>query len=199
MALDENFEILLNRVKAGEKLPKQAVEKVRVRLEQRDFSGDVDPYTLIRLLGLCGNPTDSALVADFTQYGDPESDDDGMVRRIALQTLGRRFTNKEHFWHVVKAVESDPSPYVRMAALTMLGHFGSVYPELSRSAAKLLLDNIRSEDEFISQSAYEGIWELMGVPTAEWPDDEEIAENPRTLAFVAELQNAISEQGSADS
>ncbi len=95
-----------------------------------------------------------------------------MIRRIALQVLGRMWQIPEVFEIAADKAFSDPSSYVRMMAASVIGCLGASYKSLAPRAARLLLEGINRcdpETPEVWESFYEGLFELLQIPINEWP------------------------------
>jgi hypothetical protein len=169
--LDDYYAQLLSQAKKEHVLPQNAVKVILDQLESHDFIGD--PYTLIQIIGECRLKTAFEVVASYVDYQSGDEDGDEMVRRIALQVIGRKITDIRAFGIAEGKVREDRSPYVKAVAATLLGFLGAKYPDLRSRAARLLLEGFERRGHLeaeVWESHYEGMLELLNVSPTEWPD-----------------------------
>ncbi len=164
------YDRLLEQAKEGKRLPDNAVTSIRQQLSTGRF--ETDPYTLIHILGKAGDKESLPIIKEYVDFdtGDAESDD--MIRRIALQVIGRMWAIPEALDLAISKAFSDPSKYVRAAAAKIVGFLGSRYPQLKAKAAAALLDGVQRRNEldaYTWESFYEGLLELLEVPVFDWP------------------------------
>ncbi len=165
-----NYEDLLEQAKTGKKIPEAILQKIREQLESGDYETDL--YTLLHIIGKANDRKSLPIVMEYVDYGLDDPEDDGMIRRIVLQILGRMWLVPDAFEIVAQKAFYDPSPFVCMVAATAIGILGANYPNLKTKAAKLLLqgfDQYQTEDQEIWESFYDGLLELLEVPINKWP------------------------------
>jgi hypothetical protein len=187
------FDELLEIAKAGQLLSLAELE--RVRRELKSPASSADAYTLLHILGKANDHSSLPIVRDYLNFGVGDPEDDGMVRRIAVQILAHWWHDKEAF-HVVREMAfEDTSPLVRAVAASALGKIASVYPEFKGEAARCLLRGIgrhADEQKDVWGSFYTGMLELAEVHPAAWPIrpgqlspdelDSEVVERVKELA-----------------
>lgn len=165
-----SFEHLLERVKTGGQLSK--TELAAVCEELASNATREDPYTLVHILGKANAREARGLVERFLDWGRDDPEDDGMLRRIAVQVLASWWGLEEYFPVVADKAFNDPISLVRAVSATGIGHLGAVHRHLRSEAARLLLEGFnRREDEEqeVWEAFYEGMLELAGVEPAKWP------------------------------
>ena len=165
-----SLEQLLEYVKSGRRIPEESLRAIRSELAAGCPQGEA--YTRLHILGKAGAKDCADLVKSYLEFGEPHSEDDAMVRRIAIQVLGRMWELPEAFPLATEKAFKDPSPLVRAAAATIIGFLGARNSEFKKTAALLLLkgldDSDRQEVE-VWESFYIGLLELFEVPPVEWP------------------------------
>lgn len=166
-----DLDALLEHAKAGRPLPSADLETLRLQLASP--APAVDPYTLLHILGKAGDRASRTLVEKYLDYGlegDQEIEGSDLVRRMAMQVLGRMWGIPEYFAVATHKVIHDPSPYVRSAAATIVGYLGARQAQHREQAAALLLEGVQHRDEAcVWESCYFGLLELLQVPPKEWP------------------------------
>ena len=165
-----NYESLLDQAKQGGKIPAEALNAIRSQLEMERF--EADPYTLIHILGKLDDRQSLSIIKRYLTYDSGEQENDALVRRIALQVLGRMWALPEIFETAIKYAFGDPNSYVRAAAATIVGFLGSRHSELRSKAASALIRGLEQAgevDEYTRESFYFGLLELFDVPANEWP------------------------------
>src|SRR5688572_33099930 len=118
---DADFEHLLGQVKDGKKLSQVELQAVRQALSTRS---DVDPYTLLHILGKAKDYTSKDRIRSFASYGLDDPSDDGMLRRIAVQILAQWWVEKDVLDLIADRAFHDPSPLVRNVAASGIGTIG---------------------------------------------------------------------------
>jgi HEAT repeat protein len=196
MMSERDFNELLARVKEGGRATEAELAEVLHALEAR--GDEVDPYTLLHIIGKTGDRRFVPIVKRYLTAGtgDRESEDD-MLRRIAVKVLGQWWKVREVFEPIARSAFSDPSPFVRQVAASALGELGSEHPDLKSASASLLLKGLErygQEERSVWGAFYEGILILAGVPPSRWPArpdesapeklDRDILEEVRRLALV---------------
>lgn len=165
-----SYEGLVEQARAGKKMSPEILRSIREQLRSGVF--ETDPYTLIHLLGLAGDVASWDLIRGYLSFKKGDPDDAALVRRIAIQVIGRMWGLRESFSSVAFHAFRDESPYVQAVAATALGHLGSKYEELRPEAARLLLKGFseKNPDEpEVWESFYSGMLELLDVPISNWP------------------------------
>jgi hypothetical protein len=168
--MEINYDRLLEQVKDGLKPSDTVRNTIRRQLLSRQF--ETDPYTLIHILGKANDIESLPLIRNYMDFDTGDADSDDMVRRIALQVIGRMWALPEAFDLALTKAFHDPSPYVRAVAATIIGFLGSRYPQFQSRSAAALLDGLSKRNElgdYTWKSFYEGLLELLQVPLAEWP------------------------------
>ena len=172
MAVKENrsFEQLLEHAKLHKRLPMSDLELVRMELQKH--SPSTDPYTLIHILGEAQDRQSAPIVEAYLEFEGTDDEEDALVRRLALQVLGRTWRLSRAFNIAVRMAFEDRSPYVRAAAATWIGELGCEFPEYRSIAAKKLLlglDQKEPDEPEIWESFHTGLLELFDVPFSERP------------------------------
>ena len=165
-----NINAILEAVKSGENIPAETLNSIRNQLASGVLEDD--PYTLIHILGKVNDIESFDLILSYLDYGLSDPSDDGMVRRIALQVLGRMWKDMRIFDVAINLAHNDPSPYVREMAASILGTLGKISDRLKPRAAQALLRGFKldnPEEPELWESFYEGMLELLGVPVQQWP------------------------------
>jgi hypothetical protein len=159
---------LLTRIKHGGTITTNELAVVRSRLGGEESLDD--PYTLIHILWKAGNVADIPLVKSYLSYRPEDPNDEGMVRRIALQALAALDPTTDTFL-IAHQMLDDDSKDVRMAAATIVGDLGRAIPALQKQAATALLEHFqRSLPPGAERDAYyDGLLSLLGVPEADRP------------------------------
>lgn len=160
---------LLTLAKEGKPIPVSELRSIREKLVNGTCDGD--PYTLLNILGAAGDIESLPIVERYLDFegGDPE--DDGMVRRLALQIISCQWAMVEGFDAAKTKITADHDKYVRAAAATAIGFLGARFPALATEAAKLLLSTLQNEglDAYTRESAYLGLHSLLKIPRRRWP------------------------------
>jgi len=177
MADETDYSRLLDDLKAGIKPSNEILQSIRNQLLTCQFKDDL--YTLIHILGKSHDIQSRKIIETYLFYYTHtcindiaiDIDDGGMIRRIALQVLGRMWGIPEVFDIAADKAFHDPSLYVRMMAASVIGHLGSLHATLTPKAAHLLLQGMsrRDEEREVWESFYEGLLELLHIPIDEWP------------------------------
>jgi hypothetical protein len=168
--MDNRYRELLERATTGAAIPPDALARIRSQLDAGRF--EEDPYTLIHILGEAGDRQSLPIIQKYIDYDTGDENGDALIRRIALQVIGRMWEVPEMFEVAKQKAFNDPSEYVRAAAATIIGFLGSRYPELKeRSAATLLKGYERKNelDRYTWEAFYYGMLELLKTPVPEWP------------------------------
>jgi HEAT repeat protein len=168
--MSSHYDHLLEQAKEGKRIPDKAVRSIRQQLSTGRF--ETDPYTLIHILGKAGDKESLPIIKGYVHFdtGDAESDD--MIRRIALQVIGRMWALPEALDLAISRAFNDPSKYVRATAAKIVGFLGSRYPQLKSRSAAALLEGVEKRNEldgYTWESFYEGVLELLEVPVSDWP------------------------------
>jgi hypothetical protein len=168
--MTKDYNKVLQEAKQGVKPSADMLRCIRSQLGTGRF--ETDPYTLIHILGEAGDISSLPIVCRYTDFdsGDEESDD--MIRRIAVQVVGRMWAVPEAFDIAVKKAFEDPSKYVRSVAATILGFLGARYPNLKQRSATALLQGLSQKDSldpYTWESFYYGLLELFEIPAQQWP------------------------------
>lgn len=164
-----DYETLLAQARTDKTIPQKALEAIRDQLVSGEY--EADPYTLLHILGKARDVESLPIIESYPDYGLEYPEDDGMVRRIALQVIGRTWAMPEAFEIAARKAFHDPSPDVQDAAPTIIGFLGARHPYLKPRAASLLVrgwENLEVEDE-VWESFHAGLLELFEVPVTEWP------------------------------
>lgn len=167
---DHSYEKMLAEVREGRQLTE--IEAAEICSLLRDRSGCADPYTLLHILGKGDERGATELILQFVEFGKDDPEDDGLVRRIALQILADWWCLEEVFEIAAQMAFSDPSPFVRAVAASAIGRLGHAHHRLRSSAAALLLRGVKDRAEEcpeVWESFYDGMLELAGVPPAKRP------------------------------
>lgn len=193
---------LLGEIQAGKQPPERALSAIRSQLEAG--APQADPYTLLHILGLAKDLSSTDLVAKYLDFNAGDPDDAALVRRIAVQVLGRMWGLQDFFDPIASKAFHDESPYVQAAAATALGYLGSKHQDLRPKTAGLLVhgfDSGRLDEPEVWESFYIGLLELFEIPVSEWPlltrplrDTDirwELVERARELADNAYAQKIL--------
>lgn len=165
-----DYESLLEKAKSGLPLGSDVIRAIRAQLSSGQF--ETDPYTLIHILGKANDKASAPVIKKYLSYHAADSDDAGMIRKIALQVYGRMFQKSDAFNVAERMAFEDDSPYVRIAAARILGFLGGCYESLRVKSALALLrgfDQKADLDLSTRESFYFGMLELLSIPAHEWP------------------------------
>jgi hypothetical protein len=193
-----DYDALLEKAKNGLPLGLDVIHAIRAQLSSGQF--ETDPYTLIHILGKANDRTSAPLIRKYLAYHAGDSDDAGMIRKIALQVYGRMFEKPDAFDIAERMAFEDESPYVRIAAARILGFLGDRYRSLQMKSALALLRGFHENsglDLGTRESFYFGMLELLSIPVQEWPfpgpellaDNARVAETVERVKALAESQN----------
>jgi hypothetical protein len=170
MDINMNVNLLLNRLKNGMSLSTSDIEAVRDALAQS--GSNEDPYTLIHLLWKSRDLASERLLKNYLHWESHYADDDGMVRRIALQAVADLWPSEDTFSVVSERLQHDSSGHVRQAAASVMGDLGRSLPSVRKASARILLDRFNSlapQGGLDWEASYEGLLNLIGVPFDDRP------------------------------
>lgn len=187
-----DYGLLLERAKEGEPLPSKVLGEIRTQLRTESF--DEDPYTLIHILGKAMDVQSADLIRHYTDFGDMESEDDALVRRLSIQVLGEMWQLPQAFALVAEKLVTDPSPYVKAVCATSLGTLGAKFETLRPEAARLLLgglDRRDPEEPEIWESHYLGLLELLHIPVDQWPSAHGFTEDELDFEILRRARSLV--------
>jgi HEAT repeat protein len=193
-----DYESLLEKAKSGLPLGSDVIRAIRAQLSSGQF--ETDPYTLIHILGKANDKASAPLIRKYLTYHAADSDDAGMIRKIALQVYGRMFGKSDAFDLAERMAFEDDSPYVRIAAARILGFLGGCNESLRVKSALALLKGFHQKadlDLSTRESFYFGMLELLSIPAQEWPipgfgsltDDARVDEIIKRVRAIVQGQN----------
>jgi hypothetical protein len=186
--VSEDYQQLLERAKEGVPLTPEELAAIRAQLTSGNFA--YDPYTLLHILGKAGDVQSRPIVE---RYLDLEvTANDPMLRRIALQVMGRMWALPEAFDVAVEKAINDPDTDVRAAAATVIGFLGGKYPQLQKKSADVIVKALQERsdpNDYVWSSFYFGLLELLHVPMKDWPSPiEPLTEAKINRALIHDAQ-----------
>lgn len=163
-----DYQQLLETAKERNTLNEEELGAIRDQLATGTF--EYDPYTLLHILGHARDVNSLPIVK---RYLDPQiTSSNPMLRRIALQVIGRMWALPEAFNVAVDKVFNDPDTEVRAAAAGVIGFLGGKYRELRKESAKIIVRGLQTRsdtDDYVWSSFYFALLELFHVPFEDWP------------------------------
>jgi hypothetical protein len=149
-------------------------------------------------LGRAGDRQSFPIVKKYIDFDFGNAESDAMIRRIALQVIGRMWQMPEAFEFAAQKAFVDPSPDVRAVAATLIGYLGRRYPQFQkRSAGALLkgLDKKKDLGDYTWESFYYGLLELLDVPANEWPSPSSTITDSQIRPDLVERAKSIADNG----
>src|SRR5438093_7477873 len=168
--MENDYNIILEHAKEGTAVPDDVLKRIRAQLVSGRF--DEDPYTLLHILGCARDEQSLPIVRRYVDFDTGNAESDAMLRRIALQVIGRMWQRSEAFELAIHKAFEDSSPDVRAVAATLIGFLGRRFPQLRTRSAQALLKGLSKKKElgdYTWESFYYGLLELLDVPPNEWP------------------------------